>query len=66
MSCDHETITIQGLEELERGQLWQVILDRTNLDKTMTAELGVKFLIDDNGEKVTATRLAGDVKNGKK
>ena len=65
MSYDHETITIQGPEELvQQVSYAQVILDRTNLDKTVTAELEYT-LIDDNGEKVDGSEISCDVKTVK-
>ena len=61
MTFDHDTITIEGPEEIVNQVSYaQVILDRTNLDKTVTAELEYT-LIDSAGEKVDSSEITCDV-----
>ncbi len=58
---DPEEIVIYGPEDLvDTISYAQVVLERTNLDRTVTEELEYT-LVDDNGEPVYSTKITSDV-----
>jgi len=62
MTCSHDTITVEGPAEIvDKISYAQVILDRTNVDKTVVAELEYT-LIDKEGQIIDSTEISCDVK----